>query len=446
MTSFEPENEQEYDLEELLREFSAEAPQEMTGESDEADEAPAREMPTWASEQGEEVPPERTIPKQWVLFGISASILLVTILVSVILILRSAQVRDLVIPTISTEESTAQTDVPSAEDSTGFSAESQAPIEAEAPIGVHKSTMRNYLLYTLDRNGNTSSVFLLGIDTQTPDVRLLSFPLDSFVYGEGDVARLGDVYGAAESGAGQQALFATIEQLVGFTLDGSIGLTQTALSTLSGQLGGISINLTSAPAYTDRTISAGAQSLSGDDFAALFRFRSGYSEIRSDSYRTVQTQALGALLQAVLQCPEQTRNGALRSFRLLAQTELSEGNLAWFAELLQEVSFAQLEAGVLTGRAIADDGRTYYELSAQSLLSALNGYFNPLSKDLKTSDLAVRTMSEQERPSLTLPTSSKKPTSSTGQTESTEPDETTEMSESTEPSETTEMTEPYDPE
>lgn len=435
-----PEDEAQYDVEAILREFSAEEPEEPDDEPDILTALPKTASKPLKSGKRESARPERgepprtlfggRIPRQWLYLIASGCVLLAAIVMCIGLIVRSGEVKDLTIPssasmTTPTETPTAPSapTQPTATDPTDPTpAPSDDPglsITPVAPRSVNGSTRLNYLLLTLDAQEELSGILLWNIDTQNAAAQLLTVPLDSYISGEGGVARLSYAFTRAGGGSnGAAALRREVEKMIGFTVEDTIVLSQQTLRALVDRLGGVQVTLPGVPGYTDRIFPAGLQTLDGDTFAALFRFRSSYSEVQAEAYAATQQAAMRVLLAGILQQPDtQKRDTLLYQMKSLADTALTEENLAYFAQLLEGAALAQMRSATLTGSVISDGGRSYYALNAQTALSILNNGFNPLTQPLKAESLAIRV--PQQEPTAP-PTTEPEPT----EPEPTEPEPT----------------------
>ncbi len=271
--------------------------------------------------------------------------------------------------------------------------------KAETGLGARKSGCSTILLAGTDAGGTrTDTIMLCTINASERSVSLLSIPRDTLVNDSYSVPKINGTYGVYGAGeAGMEALMTAVEKLVGFRPDGYVLVDLDGFVDLVDLMGGVEFNVPVDMHYSDPAqnlnidLSAGLQTLDGEQAMGVVRFRSGYA--LADLERVnVQRAFLSACMDQWL-----TAKNMLKAPRLLpvilenVTTDLSSGNLLWCAGALMRCDRSDIATDTLPGSAMYWNGGSYYVVSAYDTVSLINERYNPYTADVTIYDLDVRT-------------------------------------------------------
>lgn len=271
--------------------------------------------------------------------------------------------------------------------------------KAEAGLGARRSGCSTILLAGTDAGGTrTDTIMLCTINASERSVSLLSIPRDTLVNDSYSVPKINGTYGVYGAGEeGMEALMTAVEKLIGFRPDGYVLVDLDGFVDLVDLMGGVEFNVPVDMHYSDPTqdlnidLSAGLQTLDGEQAMGVVRFRSGYA--LADLERVnVQRAFLSACMDQWL-----TAKNMLKAPRLLpvilenVTTDLSSGNLLWCAGALMRCDRSDIATDTLPGSAMYWNGGSYYVVSAYDTVSLINERYNPYTADVTIYDLDVRT-------------------------------------------------------
>lgn len=289
--------------------------------------------------------------------------------------------------------------------------------------------------------GRTDTIIVANLDTGANTVSLMSIPRDTYIYGNYYLPKINSVYGSAGMGEkGIQALRDKIGNTFGIWTDGYVMVNLEAFEKIVDMVGGVYVEVPMNMNYDDPAqdlyihLQKGWQTLDGAHAIQLCRYRYGYAT--ADIRRTeVQQDFLKALAKkcvetiSLSQIPQYAK-----IFSEYVRTDLTIGNIIYFARRLTQCNFDDMYTVTLPGEGVSVNGGDYYELYPNATLKILNEHFIPdKNNPLTIYDLSIRQVTSS---------SSTEPEETTRRTE---PAETTEPPETTEPTESTEKTEPTKP-
>lgn len=289
--------------------------------------------------------------------------------------------------------------------------------------------------------GQTDTIIVANLDTGANTVSLMSIPRDTYIYGNYYLPKINSVYGSAGMGEkGIQALRDKIGNTFGIWTDGYVMVNLEAFEKIVDMVGGVYVEVPMNMNYDDPAqdlyihLQKGWQTLDGAHAIQLCRYRYGYAT--ADIRRTeVQQDFLKALAKkcvetiSLSQIPQYAK-----IFSEYVRTDLTIGNIIYFARRLTQCNFDDMYTVTLPGEGVSVNGGDYYELYPNATLKILNEHFIPdKNNPLTIYDLSIRQVTSS---------SSTEPEETTRRTE---PAETTEPPETTEPTESTEKTEPTKP-
>ena len=281
----------------------------------------------------------------------------------------------------------AQTDDPN----TDIDESQQTP----APTLTRKDSTWTFLLCAQDQvSGSTDTIMVCTYDTANQKMGLVSIPRDTLVIRNG--YRYHRINAAYSSG-GMEELMGAVSQTLGIPIDHYVRIDTNIFVELIDAVDGVDFNVPVHMAYDDPTqdlhihYEPGMQHLTGQQALEVVRCRKnsdGKGEYPNNIYdaypdadigRTRTQQAMiKAVAQKVLSNPQKI-NSYAEIFVRYVKTDLTLGNLLWFAPVVLQFDFADLTTATLPGDGNATyQGTTYlYALDVEKSLEIINNCLNP---------------------------------------------------------------------
>lgn len=270
--------------------------------------------------------------------------------------------------------------------------------------------------------GNTDTIMLVAYDIPNQQLSVMNIPRDTLVNVSWDIKKINSVYNMYGGGdEGMEALKEEVSQLVGFIPDYTFVVEWEAVGKLVDAIDGVYFDVPRRMYYNDLSqnfkidLQPGYQLIDGDKAMQLLRWRHNSDDsghILNSGYANgdlgrIETQQ--AFLQAALeQCLQKitdvkTITGIAQIFFENVTTELSVGNLAWFAQQAifgnsdgQKLDMSSVT--FLTMPWVSADGvwsRTYNNHPSyvapdvDELVDVVNEHFNPYVDDLRKDELDI---------------------------------------------------------
>ncbi len=257
-----------------------------------------------------------------------------------------------------------------------------------------KSGCSTILIAGTDESGDrTDTIMLLNVNRKTKQISLLSIPRDTKVNCSYSPQKINGAYGVNDKGAdGMNALMDYVADCVGFRPDGYLLVDLDVFVELVDLFGGVEFDVPQDMDYDDPWqelsihLSAGMQTLNGQQAMGLVRYRSGYAMADLQRVNVQREFIMSAISQ--WKSPKNLFR-FLRALSLLekySQTDLSTRNLIWLAE-------SALLCG--TGDMMMETipyylGEIYVYVDADdAYLNLINTYFNPYTRDIGYGDLNI---------------------------------------------------------
>ena len=290
-------------------------------------------------------------------------------------------------------------------------------IEGVGTAGDRKKNYYTFLVVGRDTGGggNTDTILLAAYDIPKQKLSVMSIPRDTMVNIPYDIKRINAVYNYAGGGEkGVQALYQEVSQLVGFVPDYKIIMEWKAIGDLVNALDGVWFDVPRDMDYDDGSqdlhihVKKGYQLLDGEAAMGVIRWREnndGTGYVTGDIGRIATQQAF--LKAVVAQCLQVENVAKIREFAQVffdnVQTDLTLGNLVWFAEQaafgglsMENVNFITMP-GNYAGEAWSRVYRcmqSYVLPDGDALLKTVNENFNPYLEERTQSGLDIMSVNE----------------------------------------------------
>lgn len=271
--------------------------------------------------------------------------------------------------------------------------------EGEAPASL-KEGFYNVLICGTDNEGiRTDTMIIARLDSIEHTIALLSVPRDTLCYPNQDssVPKLNSIY--YTGGLGEQGMYALedeLENMLGFRVDGYVLVDLQAFVEVVDLVGGVEFNVPQDMDYEDPSqdlfihLKAGQQHLDGEQAIQLCRYRS--YDMADIERGAVQRDFLKALVQKCKDSFDLSKVKPMADLFLeYAETDLTLGNIVYFAKELVKCDLANVESQTLTGAGVMIDEISYWVPNKSEALEIVNTWFNPYDTDLTWDDLDFRT-------------------------------------------------------
>lgn len=294
-------------------------------------------------------------------------------------------------------------------------------LEGEKPYvtGDRKDDFYTFLIVGRDTagGGNTDTIMLAAYDVPNQQAALMSIPRDTMVNASWDMKKINTVYNVNENskpGSGTDAVKRYVAGLTGFEPDFTVVVEWEAVGEIVEAIGGVYFEVPFFMHYADEPQGLhivqfpGYRLLTGDDAMQIVRWRHNNEGVEdppgmdgSDLGRTkIQQDFIAAVLRQCLQIKNVTKLSQLAEiFTQRVETELTGGNLMWFAEQALLGGFSTEEDLYTCTMPIAGAYDVYCRTlrttqnfvtpKARELLRVVNEHFNPYQTDVELGNLDI---------------------------------------------------------
>lgn len=258
-----------------------------------------------------------------------------------------------------------------------------------------KSGCSTILLAGTDASGDrTDTLMLLNVNRKSGKISLMSIPRDTKVNSIYTPHKINGAYIANGKGEeGMDALLEYVSECVGFRPDGYMLIDLNVFVELVDLMGGVRFDVPCDMYYNDATqdlyinLTAGEQTLNGEQAMGLVRFRSGYA--MADLQRVnVQRDFLSAAMHQWLSVKNLFRlPKALKLLQSSTFTDLSTENLLWLGESVLLCGTGDMQ--MMTIPNSLSGGGEYVIVDGDALLPIVNESFNPYEREITWDDLYI---------------------------------------------------------
>ncbi len=250
-------------------------------------------------------------------------------------------------------------------------------LELKAPVSAYDSPLINILLLGVEGDKNDTQI-LCSVNLSERSLSLLSIPRDTYIAGDYDSPKAKEVYASFAEDLRIDAVLESVRGMFGFAPDYYFVLDEATLSQMVTMAGGVSFHVPDSPDY--HGLKSGLQTIDGKNAFELFRFKKSWEDVETDPAR-VQRNFLVTLFSRLLEDRSKISENCVKLTEV-AKTDLTAGELAYIAYLLEEYDFNSAFSRALPGKAKEIGKETYYEIDPESAVDMLNEHFNPLKKEL----------------------------------------------------------------
>ena len=264
-----------------------------------------------------------------------------------------------------------------------------------------------FLIVGLNEGRNANTVMVASYDATARKAHLISIPRDSLINVNRTGRKLSSSY-LAGAGAGRgreggvRTLMRDVRTVIGFEPDFYIIIDYAAFHAIIDAVGGVEIYVPFHMRYTDPfqnldiDIPPGQQHMDGETALHFARFRRanrGFQSIsdydRIANQQTVINAVVRQLLrpQSILRIPE-----FVDIFNEYVYTDLSHGNMLWFARELNRIRGTDALSTHTTPMLGTSGEPMWYELlNARGIVELVNETINPFYRDIELRDVSIVT-------------------------------------------------------
>lgn len=275
--------------------------------------------------------------------------------------------------------------------------------------GDEPAEVRNTEKYTFvvlgqdDGNGNTDTMMVVTFDTTNYTLDVVSIPRDTLVNVSWSVKKANTLYSACDGD--MDAFNSKLADLLGFEVDFYVIVDLEAFSELVDAVDGIYYDVPRDMDYEDPAqdlyihIDAGYQLLSGDDALKVVRYRKGYATGDIGRIETQQDFLASAAAQIIENKDSINVTTIARIFLEYVDTDLTSGNLIWFAKEFFKMDSENIRFHSLPGN-YGDSVHqgsyyvSYVTIYVDEWLDIINDYLNPFNDPIMVNDLNLLTRDE----------------------------------------------------
>ncbi|MBO4915004.1 MAG: LCP family protein [Oscillospiraceae bacterium] len=275
----------------------------------------------------------------------------------------------------------------------------------EQPVvsGERKEGWYTFLLFGMDKfSGSTDTIMVVAYNVKDQNLNLMSIPRDTMVNVSWDLKKINSVY----SMSGINGLKKHIGKLIGFVPDYYVKIDLKAFVEVVDLIGGVEYDVPRVMDYDDDAqdlhihLKPGLQKLNGEQAMGLVRWRknntltSGY-----DDTGRVKTQQsfLKEMFKQCLKLKNWTKiSGYVEIFNKDVESDLSLGNMLWFARQAMELSEGDFFTCTIPGNYYAyawsrstQSMQSYVTLYRSEVKELVNDSFNPYLSKVTDANLDI---------------------------------------------------------
>ena len=255
-----------------------------------------------------------------------------------------------------------------------------------------------FLVVGLDRVANNTDTIMVGsLDTVKGTVNIVNIPRDTLVDTKYRVKKINNIYPASKNngGNGIDDLKDAVKDLVGFSIDSYAVIDLEACAKIVDIIGGVTFDVPVNMYYDDPAqnlhiaIPAGVQTLNGDNFVKVMRFRHTYAG--GDIQRiSVQQDLLKALAKQTLTAGNiKNIDQLLDVYEKYVDTNLTKNNVAYYIEQFLKLNMDNITFSTLPNTPRMLCSLSYVMIDIDKWIPMVNEKLNPYSDAIKPENLDV---------------------------------------------------------
>ncbi len=286
--------------------------------------------------------------------------------------------------------------------------------DGEAPVNTvdgRKPGVYTLLVAGVDVVSNNTDTIMVGqLDTVNHTLNVVSIPRDTLTNLKHEVKKANSAYhyAAYYSGIQSSSYYGCdpietmreelIKSFLGFDVDGYILVNMEAAAKVVDAIGGVEFDVPPGMDYDDPTqdlhihIPEGRQTLTGEQFVQLMRFRSGYAggDIQRIDMQHELLMAVASQMISLKNIPNLSEVISIVSSNM--QTSLSSENMIYYAKEFLKLSSDSINFYTMPGNTNGSVfGSSYVFCDIDAWLKMVNDYLNPWETEVTTQNVNIVT-------------------------------------------------------
>lgn len=268
------------------------------------------------------------------------------------------------------------------------------PEPTEQPVRItEKKTLA--ILGMDDGFGNTDTIMVATFDATEYTLNVVSIPRDTLVNVSWPVKKANAMYAYGKIDGVMDGL----TDLLGYRVDKYVKISLKAFSKLVNAIGGVYFDVPKNMDYEDPSqnlyihLRAGPQTLDGSKALQLVRARKNVWATGDIGRIEMQQAFLKAAIRQILEKKDTIKISTLIDIFLNdVDTNLTEGNLAWYAKELLKMDADNVSFDILPANYNdVVNGDSYCTIKVPEWLEIINTKLNPFDHEIKEEDLSILT-------------------------------------------------------
>ncbi len=286
--------------------------------------------------------------------------------------------------------------------------------DGEAPVNTvdgRKPGVYTLLVAGVDVVSNNTDTIMVGqLDTVNHTLNVVSIPRDTLTNLKHEVKKANSAYhyAAYYSGIQSSSYYGCdpietmreelIKSFLGFDVDGYILVNMEAAAKVVDAIGGVEFDVPPGMDYDDPTqdlhihIPEGRQTLTGEQFVQLMRFRSGYAggDIQRIDMQHELLMAVASQMISLKNIPNLSEVISIVSSNM--QTSLSSENMIYYAKEFLKLNSENINFYTMPGNTNGSVfGSSYVFCDIDAWLKMVNDYLNPWETEVTTQNVNIVT-------------------------------------------------------
>lgn len=271
-----------------------------------------------------------------------------------------------------------------------------------------KDKMANFLVLGISNDPElrsddnmTDTIMVVSCDFEAQKINILQIPRDSYIGYETNTGKINAIYGQSPEKweyAGLDGLAKMIHETFGITIDHYATLQMDGFAKIVDSIGGVTMDVPKDMELDGLSISAGRQTLTGEQAIAVVRVRKAY--VNADLGR-LDTQKLfmAALAEKCLKLSVADMAKLITPVMESVTTDLSIADALEYYKLVQGMDMNQISVVSVPGTGLYTNEtkigkQAVYSVDKQRTAELLNQYFRPYEEAVPAESLGIIELTE----------------------------------------------------
>jgi LCP family protein required for cell wall assembly len=262
------------------------------------------------------------------------------------------------------------------------------------PVGRNGGMYTFLVLGMDDGNGNTDTMMVATLNTETHKLNVVSIPRDTLVNVSWPTKKANSLF----ANVGIDGTITKLADILGYEVDFYVIVDLKAFSALVDAVDGVDFDVPVSMNYDDPSqnlsihISKGMHHMNGKDAIGVVRFRSGYASADIGRIATQQKFLMSAASQILAKKNSISIKSIVEIFLKYVKTDLTSFNLVWLADELFKLDAENIVFDMIPGNTgDSVGGQSYVTIYVNEWLEMLNSKLNPFDHEITADELSIYT-------------------------------------------------------